>query len=234
MWHVISRVGTCTWAMRAALFSTMLFLKRSRLNNYWVPGLHVDDVSGVALLDFMATYSTVEGSIDGGVIDFGQGDVMASFRSPAGRTRANPGHQQARYLCSGRSNFGRPRAPCQFLTIHSGAGPPGELFKSIGGTSMSSPHMAGSAALLVDLHPDWTPGQIKSALMTSAIVHTLVKEDGETPADPFDYGSGRVNLRQAGKVGLTISASAQDLSITRTISGTPTIPAFTSPSCQAR
>ena len=75
---------------------------------------------------------------------------------------------------------------------------------------MSSPHIAGSAALLKALHPDWTPGQIKSALMTSATVEDVVKEDGETPADPFDYGSGRVDLNYAGNPGLTISASAQD------------------------
>jgi hypothetical protein len=64
--------------------------------------------------------------------------------------------------------------------------------------------------LLKALHPDWTPGQIKSALMTTATVENLVKEDDVTMADPFDYGSGRVDLNNVSNAGLTISATAAD------------------------
>ena len=87
------------------------------------------------------------------------------------------------------------------------SGPPGEYFQAIAGTSMSAPHIAGSAALLKALHPDWTPGQIKSAMMTTA-KKSVVKEDTVTPADPFDYGSGRVDLTKAGTPGLTFDESA--------------------------
>ena len=92
----------------------------------------------------------------------------------------------------------------------SDASPPDQLFQIISGTSMSSPHIAGSAALLKQLHPDWTPGQIKSALMTTATVDGLVKEDGVTPATPFDLGSGRVDLSEAGRPGLTFDATAAE------------------------
>jgi hypothetical protein len=87
-------------------------------------------------------------------------------------------------------------------------GPPGEMFQAIAGTSMSSPHVAGSAVLMRALHPTWSPGQVKSALMTTARQAGVVKEDTVTPADPFDYGSGRVNLNLADTPGLTFDESA--------------------------
>ena len=37
-------------------------------------------------------------------------------------------------------------------------GPPGEYFQAIAGTSMSSPHIAGSAILLAALNPDLDAG----------------------------------------------------------------------------
>jgi hypothetical protein len=75
---------------------------------------------------------------------------------------------------------------------------------------MASPHVAGAAALLKGLRPAWTPGQIKSALMTSAVTRRVVKEDGVTPVDAFDAGSGRIQLRHAFAAGLTFDVPAQD------------------------
>ena len=45
------------------------------------------------------------------------------------------------------------------------------------GTSMSTPHIAGSAAVLLQLYPDWSPAQIKSALVNRA---DLVVKDAPT------------------------------------------------------
>ncbi len=61
---------------------------------------------------------------------------------------------------------------------------------------MASPHAAGVSALVKAAHPTWTPAEIKSALMTSS-VQAVVKEDGVTPATPFDMGAGSIRADRA-------------------------------------
>ncbi len=84
------------------------------------------------------------------------------------------------------------------------------LFQVISGTSMASPHVAGAAALVRQAHPDWTPGQIHSALMTTATVKKLFREDGTTLAGPFDVGTGRLDVARVADPGLTCDATKQD------------------------
>ena len=85
-----------------------------------------------------------------------------------------------------------------------------QLFQAIQGTSMSSPHVAGAAALVRALHPSFTPGQIKSVLLTLAAAKKLFDEDGTTPFDPFDAGSGRLAIKKAADVPITFDATAAD------------------------
>jgi hypothetical protein len=81
---------------------------------------------------------------------------------------------------------------------------PDPSYNVISGTSMSSPHAAGAAALVRALHPGWTPAEIQSAITSTAKTSGIRKEDGVTAADPFDMGGGRVDLTQAGLAGLVL------------------------------
>ncbi|MEA2235939.1 MAG: minor extracellular serine protease Vpr [Thermoanaerobaculia bacterium] len=70
---------------------------------------------------------------------------------------------------------------------------PGNRYASLSGTSMATPHVAGAAALLKSLHHDWTPAQIKLALMNNAaLLHDEIMAGGEGRIDV--YASATRNL----------------------------------------
>lgn len=85
----------------------------------------------------------------------------------------------------------------------------GELFAFLTGTSMSTPHVAGVAALIKQAHPDWSPAAIKSALMTTAYQEVTLS-DGTTPAIPFDFGSGHIDPNRANDPGLVYEITADE------------------------
>jgi hypothetical protein len=61
------------------------------------------------------------------------------------------------------------------------------------GTSMSSPHVAGGAALIKAVHPDWTPPMIVSALTLTATPELVGDFDGSA-VNPHKHGAGRPRL----------------------------------------
>lgn len=81
-----------------------------------------------------------------------------------------------------------------------------ELVGLKSGTSMASPHNAGAAGLLRQLHPSWTPAEVKSALVMTADLAVLL-EDEATAAHPFARGSGRIQVDRAAKAGLVMDES---------------------------
>jgi hypothetical protein len=86
---------------------------------------------------------------------------------------------------------------------------PGENFAYLTGTSMSTPHVAGVAALLLQANPDWSPSAIKSALMTTAH-RDLTSADGETGTIPFDYGAGHIVANDAIDPGLVYDVAEDE------------------------
>jgi hypothetical protein len=177
-------------------------------DNHWVHTIHVDSAAGAQVVAFTKAHSNTvvlgDITLSQSKINRSFGDIIAGFSSR--------GPLPAEQLGVSKPDLAAPGV--QILAGHTpqpnlpDAGPPGQLFQAIAGTSMASPHVAGAGALLKALHPDWTPGQIKSALMTTAWTR-VVKQDGVTPADPYDMGSGRIDLSHAGDPGLTLDVTAE-------------------------
>ncbi|MGH2768771.1 MAG: S8 family peptidase, partial [Actinomycetota bacterium] len=172
---------------------------------HWVPAVHIGHADGLAVKSLISTAGQPVVSIVGGRAAPARGDVLADFSSRGPQT-AVPDIPKPDLSAPGISIIGA-NAP----TLIEGPAPevPGQLFALASGTSMSSPHAAGAAALLTQLHPSWSPAALKSALMTSANPR-MFKEDGVTPADPFDMGSGRIDPNRAADPGLMLEAGLND------------------------
>jgi hypothetical protein len=93
---------------------------------------------------------------------------------------------------------------------------------------MATPHIAGSVALLKQMHLTWSPTAIASALLTTAFstdatgqplqandytinTTTLEVTYFRRPANPFDFGSGFVNVKAAMDPGLIFDAGKHSL-----------------------
>jgi hypothetical protein len=85
-------------------------------------------------------------------------------------------------------------------------GKPG--FAVLSGTSMSSPHIAGFALDYLGLHPQASPAEIKSAMMTTAT--DTVDAQGRAVTDPFAQGAGEIAPGRYLHPGLVYASGPRD------------------------
>lgn len=86
-------------------------------------------------------------------------------------------------------------------------GEPGEPYTTLDGTSMSTPHVAGAAAILAQQHPEWTPAQLKAALMGAAAPHPEL--------GPYAQGAGRLDVARA--ISQTVTADPPSVGFDRAL-----------------
>jgi subtilisin family serine protease len=154
-------------------------------DNHFLPAVHTNNTDGLAIKAYIDSEGgAASAEITAGVAAPAQGSVMAGFSS-RGPNSLSP-------------DIIKPDVTAPGVNILAGNTPaiepgnvPGELFQSISGTSMSSPHVAGVFALIKQAHPDWSAAMAKSALMTTSR-QDVTKENATTPADPFDMGAGHI------------------------------------------
>jgi hypothetical protein len=96
--------------------------------------------------------------------------------------------------------------------IAAGTLTPSAAWAYYSGTSMATPHVSGIAALLHQLHPDWSPAAIKSALMTSAAATLPDQFTGHTYSGPMPWaqGAGQIVPNSAMDPGLVYDLGPAD------------------------
>jgi hypothetical protein len=155
-----------------------------------IPAVFIDNVNGDDLADFVSNSADPTARINEStavIVNDNWQDVVAGFssRGPSQFDILKPDYIAPGVNILAAGNLG-----------------PGDYFFTQG-TSMSSPHGAGAAALLVQRFPDWTVAEVKSALSLTAY-QGLLNDDGVSPAGYFDIGSGRLALGMATNTGLVM------------------------------
>jgi len=81
--------------------------------------------------------------------------------------------------------------------------PVDENYTTLSGTSMASPHVAGTAALVAQAHPDWKADVLKARLISTA--------DPQAGSPLSEQGAGRVDADQATAADVTVDTGELEL-----------------------
>lgn len=123
-------------------------------------------------------------------------DTMASFSSRGPRVF---------------DGFVKPDITAPGVSIFAAAAGSGNAGIGISGTSMASPHVAGVAALMRQIHPDWSVEQIKAAMMNTAVDTMAVDYDPVTGTTSFPPAP--ISLTGAGRVDASASVTTTVVAI---------------------
>ena len=178
---------------------------------YPLPGVQLHSWDGQALLTWMAGGGKPKMSISATTItrslDATVGDQLADFSS-RGPSSTYQGSLAPGISAPGVDIF------AAFADEHPFDDPEAALSRDWAlesGTSMASPHVTGSMALIRQAHPAWTPAEVQSALqMTAAqtVVYGGTDYSAPLPAGIYRAGSGRVDVLAAVNSGLVMDESA--------------------------
>ncbi|MEV6526002.1 S8 family peptidase [Longispora sp. NPDC051575] len=166
-----------------------------------VPSVHVNNVEGAAIKAYIAA-GNAKASLSAAEQYSARSPEMAAFSS-YGPALAGGGSLL-------KPDITAPGVDIVAAVKSNGTTP---QWGSMQGTSMSSPHIAGIAALIKSAHQDWSPMAIKSAIMTTA----TQKDNSGLPiqnlgkdATPLNFGAGHVQPGKAFDPGLVYESNLEN------------------------
>jgi len=165
---------------------------------HFVPTVHLQNTDRAAVKAYAAT--------PGATAKINQATIVYDAAAPFTASFSSRGPLRA-----GNGDLLKPDLIAPGQDILAAVAPPGntgKFFDLYSGTSMSSPHVAGLAALLKDLHPDWSPMAIKSALMTTG--YDVLDGPNANPLVIFRQGAGHVRPNSAADPGLVFDSGFPD------------------------
>lgn len=179
------------------------------------PAVFVQHSMGVGMIDWYYQHpNAAQVQIDptARMMDF-PGDVIALFssRGPTFQNSLKPDvvAPGINILSAGFANAGG-------VDQHLG-------FGLVSGTSMAAPQVAGSVALLRQAHPEWSPLEIKSALMSTANAEVWLDAAHTRYASVLARGAGRVDLARADNPGIIFDRPALSFGPVSRTPGEPTL-----------
>lgn len=183
-----------------------------------VPTIHISDTDGTRLFDYLGEAG---------------GKARAEFVLGNQTRHETPLPQVAGFSSRGPALVGegdllKPDISAPGVSVLAAVSPPsnsGRRYDLYSGTSMAAPHIAGLAAFVHGERPQWTPMQIKSALMTTA--RPVLTAKGKESTDALGQGAGQVTPRRFFDPGLFVTSTPVQwrgfLSQQGIATGTPTL-----------
>jgi minor extracellular serine protease Vpr len=156
-----------------------------------IPSMLMDKISGLLIKDAIQSSQSVIIKIDGDPIsDNNMAPNLLSTYSAEGPSVGNI--LKPDIVTIGEGSFAGTQNDDASESEFNASG-----YQWLSGTSMSSPRVAGLAAIMRQLHPDWPPAWIKSALTLSAKQQVYKKNNKSQEAMVLERGAGAVDAEEA-------------------------------------
>lgn len=186
--------------------------------SYEIPGTMIDDGDGSSIEARLGTSdntgftATLSGSSLGtcGSSCSGVADQLAAFSSRGPNGNVYDNIVKPDLAAPGVQILAAVGNPCFSASAPGSCAP--ESFDLLQGTSMATPHDTGAAALLKQLHNSWTPMELKSALMSTAVTGTgdqcsvagVCTSTLAAAPGPQAVGAGRIDVAAAARAGFVM------------------------------